>query len=209
MGRKAGQSYISQRMFHAAEVVGFDNFIPPFATAKGPKILKGVNDGSGVAGIRDETGYRWGDRISMNRQLLNRQVTILRITSLLGNNVTAAKSLLNKCLYTVDMGNNDYLNNYLQPKVYPSSLLYAPEKFADVLAQQFSRQLKVICTLNGCGARKVAVSDIGLLGCLPEETRVFGRNASGCVDFINNYVHLFNDKLKPLIDDLNINVSCF
>ncbi|XP_059288410.1 GDSL esterase/lipase At1g29670-like [Lycium ferocissimum] len=186
-----------------AELIGFDNFIPPFAIARGPEILKGVNYASGAAGIRDETGYRLGDRISMNRQLLNHQVTILRINSIL-RNVTAAKSLLNKCLYTVDMGNNDYLNNYLQPKYYPSSLLYTPEKFADVLAQQFSRQLK---TLYGYGARKVAVSNIGLLGCLPEETRVFGRNASGCVDFINNYVQLFNDKLKPLIDDLNTNLS--
>ncbi|KAK4340622.1 hypothetical protein RND71_039123 [Anisodus tanguticus] len=186
-----------------AELVGFDNFIPPFATARGPEILKGVNYGSGVAGIRDETGYRWGDRISMNRQLLNHRVTTIRIVSLLGNNITAAKSLLNKCLYTVDMGNNDYLNNYLQPKYYPSSLLYTPEKYADVLVQQFSRQLK---TLHSYGARKVAVSNIGFLGCLPEETRVFGRNASGCVDFINNYVQLFNDKLKLQIDDLNTNL---
>lgn len=52
----------------------------------------------------------------------------------------------------------------------------------------------------------MAVSNIGLLGCLPEEIRVFGRNASGCVDSINNYVQLFNQKLKVLIDDLNTNL---
>uniref|UniRef100_A0A1S3YAB5 GDSL esterase/lipase At1g29670 n=1 Tax=Nicotiana tabacum TaxID=4097 RepID=A0A1S3YAB5_TOBAC len=104
----------------AAELLGFDSFIPPFVTARGKEILKGVNYASGVAGIRDETGYRW--------------------------------------------------------------------------------------TLYSYGARKVAVSNIGLLGCLPEELEVFGRNASGCVDFINNYVKLFNDKLKLLIDDLNINL---
>lgn len=56
------------------------------------------------------------------------------------------------------------------------------------------------------GARKVAVSNIGLLGCLPEETRTYGRNASGCVDFINNYVQLFNQKLKVSIDNLNTNL---
>ncbi|MCD7451665.1 hypothetical protein HAX54_012986 [Datura stramonium] len=161
-----------------AELIGFDTFIPPFATARGNEILKGVNYGSGVAGIRDETGYRWGDRISMNRQLLNHKLTILRINSIL-RNVTAARSLLNKCLYTIDMGNNDYLNNYLEPRFYPSSLLYTPDEFARVLVQQFGTQLR---SLHEFGARKVAVSNIGLLGCLPEETRRFRKSpASGCL----------------------------
>ena len=42
--------------FCAAKLLGFENFIPPFATARGRDILKGVNYGSGGAGIRDETG---------------------------------------------------------------------------------------------------------------------------------------------------------
>ncbi|XP_006356122.2 GDSL esterase/lipase At1g29670-like [Solanum tuberosum] len=185
-----------------AELIGFNSSIPPHATASGNEILRGVNYGSGVAGIRDETGIRWGDRISMNRQLLNHQVTILRINSIL-RNITATRSLLNKCLYTVDMGNNDYLNNYLDPTFYPSSRLYTPDRFATILVQQFEGQLR---RLHRYGARKVAVSNIGLLGCLPEETRTYGRNASGCVDFINNYVQLFNQKLKVSIDNLNTNL---
>lgn len=40
----------------AAQLLGFDNFIPPFATATGQDIIKGVNYGSGGAGIRDDTG---------------------------------------------------------------------------------------------------------------------------------------------------------
>lgn len=40
----------------AAEQLGFDNYIPPFATARGMEILKGVNYASGSAGIRNETG---------------------------------------------------------------------------------------------------------------------------------------------------------
>lgn len=39
-----------------AELLGFDDYIPPFATARGTDILKGVNYGSGGAGIRAETG---------------------------------------------------------------------------------------------------------------------------------------------------------
>jgi len=36
--------------------LGFDQFIPPFATARGRDILVGVNYASGAAGIRDESG---------------------------------------------------------------------------------------------------------------------------------------------------------
>lgn len=40
----------------AAELLGFDDYIPPYATARGQDILKGVNFASAAAGIREETG---------------------------------------------------------------------------------------------------------------------------------------------------------
>lgn len=39
-----------------AEMMGFDDYIQPFATANGTEILKGVNYASGGAGILNETG---------------------------------------------------------------------------------------------------------------------------------------------------------
>jgi hypothetical protein len=39
----------------AAQLLGFENFIPPFANINGSDILKGVNYASGGAGIRMET----------------------------------------------------------------------------------------------------------------------------------------------------------
>lgn len=39
-----------------AELLGFKNYIPPFATAMGKDILSGVNYASGSAGILNETG---------------------------------------------------------------------------------------------------------------------------------------------------------
>uniref|UniRef100_A0A6N2L9X5 Disease resistance R13L4/SHOC-2-like LRR domain-containing protein n=1 Tax=Salix viminalis TaxID=40686 RepID=A0A6N2L9X5_SALVM len=41
-------------------VLGFNQFIPPFATARGKEILVGVNYASGAAGIRDESGRKQG-----------------------------------------------------------------------------------------------------------------------------------------------------
>lgn len=40
----------------AAQFLGFEEYIPPFAIARDQDILMGVNYGSGGAGIRDESG---------------------------------------------------------------------------------------------------------------------------------------------------------
>ncbi|KAK0593637.1 hypothetical protein LWI29_005917 [Acer saccharum] len=124
-----------------AELLGFDNYIPPFASARGQDILKGVNYASGSSGIRDETGQHLGARISMNQQLLNHQSTISRIVSILGDNESASK-LLSKCIYTVGIGNNDYIGNYFS-RFYPTRSIYTIERYAEILIQQYSGQLKV------------------------------------------------------------------
>lgn len=36
---------------------------------------------------------------------------------------------------------------------------------------------------------------------------MFPANASGCVDYVNNYVQLFNNMLTPLVDNLNSNLT--
>jgi hypothetical protein len=38
--------------------LGFDDYIPPYVTASGQDILKGVNYASAAAGIREETGQK-------------------------------------------------------------------------------------------------------------------------------------------------------
>lgn len=43
---------------HAANLLGFDDFVPPYATASGNAVLKGVNYASAAAGIRAETGQQ-------------------------------------------------------------------------------------------------------------------------------------------------------
>ncbi|GFQ02719.1 GDSL esterase/lipase at1g29670 [Phtheirospermum japonicum] len=183
-----------------AQFLGFANPITPFVIARGSNILRGVNYASGAAGILDESGILTGDRYTMNRQLVNHRLTIDRIKLLLKNNQTAVNNYLNKCLYIVNIGSNDYINNYYLPQFPISRLLYTPDMFAEILIQGFTQQLM---TLYHSGARKVAVFGVGLLGCLPQELANYPTNGSACVDFINNSVQLFNNRLTPLIDSLN------
>ncbi|XP_022850858.1 GDSL esterase/lipase At1g29670-like [Olea europaea var. sylvestris] len=188
-----------------AQLLGFDNPIPPFVSARGSKILRGVNYASGAAGIREESGFQVGDRISLNRQLLNHRTTISRFYLFFGRNVGATKDYLNKCLYIVNMGNNDYINNYFLPQYYSTSLVYTPHQFATILIRQYSEQLR---TLYSYGARKIAIFGLGLLGCIPQELTIYPpTKGSLCVEPINNAVQLFNNRLKPMIDDLNNNLS--
>lgn len=41
-----------------AELLGFEDYIPPYAAARGEDILRGVNYASAAAGIREETGQQ-------------------------------------------------------------------------------------------------------------------------------------------------------
>lgn len=41
-----------------AESLGFDDYIPPYASARGEQVLRGVNYASAAAGIRQETGQQ-------------------------------------------------------------------------------------------------------------------------------------------------------
>uniref|UniRef100_A0A2N9HZN5 GDSL esterase/lipase n=1 Tax=Fagus sylvatica TaxID=28930 RepID=A0A2N9HZN5_FAGSY len=183
-----------------AELLGFDNIlIPSYATTRGQDILKGVNYASGAAGIRSESGQQMGARISMGEQLQNHLITITRIADIFRDkNVTG--NYLSKCIYSVGMGNNDYINNYFMPQYYPTSRLYTPEQYANVLIKQYSQQLRALYKL---GARKVALFGLGQIGCAPFEISRYGTNGSSCVDFINNAVQLFNNRLKSLVDGLN------
>ncbi|CAI9087878.1 OLC1v1022065C1 [Oldenlandia corymbosa var. corymbosa] len=180
-----------------AQHLGFRNFVPPYATAKGLDILSGVNYGSGSAGIRDETGAVVGDRLSFNRQLTNHAKTVSRLALIFARQKSLKKHL-SKCLYTVVFGSNDYLNNYFVPQYYPTSTIYTPEQYADALIQQYSQQLQ---TLHKLGARKVVLFGLAQLGCTLHE--IIAYNSSGCIGSINDAVELFNNRLKPLVDDLN------
>lgn len=78
----------------------------------------------------------------MGVQLLNHKLTILRVAILLGNS-TLASEHMKKCLYVVNIGSNDYINNYLMPQYYPTSTLYSPQNFAQLLIDVYKKHLTV------------------------------------------------------------------
>ncbi|CAH1416004.1 unnamed protein product [Lactuca virosa] len=186
------------------QYLGFVNFIPPYATVTDQVISTGVNYGSGAAGIREESGNFVGDRISLDRQLLNHVTTISRISAL-QRNKTFTNEYLMKCIYLADIGSNDYVSNYFIPSIYNTSSIYTVEEYAVVLAEQYYEQLTKLYNL---GARKVIVFGLGQLGCMPGEIALHGTNGKPCVEWINDAVKLFNDQLKHLVEKLNKEHNC-
>ncbi|CAE5958828.1 unnamed protein product [Arabidopsis arenosa] len=183
-----------------AELLGFNDYIPAYNTVSGRQILSGVNYASAAAGIREETGRQLGQRISFSGQVRNYQNTVSQVVQLLGDETRAA-DYLKRCIYSVGLGSNDYLNNYFMPTFYSSSRQFTPEQYANDLISRYSTQLNA---LYNYGARKFALSGIGAIGCSPNAL-AGSRDGRTCVDRINSANQIFNNKLRSLVDQLNNN----
>ncbi|KAM7500605.1 hypothetical protein LguiA_025019 [Lonicera macranthoides] len=193
-----------------AQLLGFSTFIQPSANlSEQPSVsireetmLRGLNYASAASGIRNETGQHLGLQTSLDDQLKNHESIIQAIFKIFGpKEVISAWKYINKCLYTVGMGSNDYLMNYFMPQYYNTNQQYTPEKYSQVLIEQYSRQIK---RLYDNGAKKIALWGVGPIGCTPLE--LVGSAANGrppCVNNINAAVQLLNNRIKLLAENLN------
>ncbi|CAM8878507.1 unnamed protein product [Rhodiola kirilowii] len=182
-----------------SELLGFPNYIPPFAKARGRDVLQGVNYASAAAGIRTKQG----GRTPFSGQVRNYQTTVTRITSILGS-AQAAADHLSRCIFSIGLGSNDYLNNYFMPLVYSSSRRYTPDQWDDLLIQQYSQNLR---TIYNYGARKFVLIGVGQVGCSPSVLSQRSPDGKTCVAEVNNANKIFNTKLKSLVDQYNSNFT--
>ena len=85
--------------------------------------------------------YGKGQRYTMDFQLYNHKIIASRIAKELGG-ADVAKKYLGQCIYAVETGYNDYLNNYYG-EGYNTSNIYTPEQFSQLLVQTYEIQLEV------------------------------------------------------------------
>lgn len=72
-------------------------------------------------------------------------VSTLRIQlPLLIKNQGALSKYIADSLFMINIGSNDYINNYLLPLLYNSKSIYSSDAFAKLLINNLSRQLAVI-----------------------------------------------------------------
>ncbi|KAJ0043236.1 hypothetical protein Pint_18912 [Pistacia integerrima] len=97
---------------------------------------------------------------------------------------------------------NDYMCNYLQPKFFNTSKIYAPQPFAQLLIDALSPKLERLYNL---GARKIVMFEIGAVGCIP----AIKREGVKCVEDKNQLVSYFNDGLLAMLRNLTTTLKGF
>ncbi|XP_017434806.1 GDSL esterase/lipase At1g29660 isoform X1 [Vigna angularis] len=180
-----------------SELLGFQKFIPPHADTSGSDILKGVNYASGGAGIRPESGMVGGDNIDLENQVSNHRAIFSEISEKLGGSENATE-YLNKCLYYVNIGTNDYLFNYFFFPIYLTRLFYTPQQYADTLLVRLFKYIQELH--DDFGARKFVVVGVADIGCIPATTH---QTNGSCVEEMSDAVSIYNDKLKSRVDQFN------
>ncbi|MED6115991.1 hypothetical protein PIB30_095931 [Stylosanthes scabra] len=158
-------------------------------------LLKGVNYASGGAGILNDTGLYFIQRLSFDDQINNFKRTKDVVTARIGE--AAAIKHFNDAMYFIGMGSNDYVNNFLQPFLADGQQ-YTHDEFVELLISTLDQQLSRLYQL---GARKMVFHGVGPLGCIPSQ-RVKSKTGQ-CLKRVNEWILEFNSKVQRLLNTLN------
>lgn len=85
-----------------------------------------------------------GQRTTFNEQISQFEITVTQELPQFFQRQDELAQYLSKSVFLINIGGNDYLNNYLLPNRYVSSRIYNGEAFADLLSNQLSAQLTVM-----------------------------------------------------------------
>ncbi|GAV76724.1 Lipase_GDSL domain-containing protein [Cephalotus follicularis] len=179
-----------------AENIGFTSYPPAYLSkkARGKKLLIGANFASGASGYYDATAKLY-DAISLSQQLDYFKEYKTKLVEIAGK--SNASSIISGALYLVSAGSSDFVQNYyIDPLLYEA---YSPLQFSDILIKSYSNFIQNLYKL---GARKIGVTSLPPIGCLPATITIFGEHSNGCLDKLNNDAVSFNNKLNATSQSL-------
>ncbi|THU56517.1 hypothetical protein C4D60_Mb11t18060 [Musa balbisiana] len=208
------------------ELLGQENYAQPFLAPNttGRVILNGVNYASGGGGILNGTGKIFVNRLGMDVQLDYFNITRQQLDGLLGK-AEAKEFLMKKSIFSITIGSNDFLNNYLLPVVSAGErATETPDSFIDSLIISFRSQLTVSSStlshvytscpthvapwqrLYSLDARKVVVANVGPIGCIPYQKTINKVKEAECVGLPNQLAVQYNSQLRDMLTELNDNL---
>lgn len=109
-----------------------------------------------------------------------------------------ANKILSEALYLISLGTNDFLENYYMFPTRRSQ--FTVKQYQDFLvgiARNF------ITELYNLGGRKISLTGVPPMGCLPLERTTNFMQEHDCLQEYNNVALEFNGKLKNLASQLN------
>ncbi|CAN6206634.1 unnamed protein product [Urochloa humidicola] len=181
---------------YVAKSMGFVSSPPPYLSLVAPSssllvlnaLTTGVSYASGDAGILDSTNP--GKTISLSRQVQYFRATKSKMVSTLGSR--AVNSMLSKSIFLIGVGSNDMF------------VFAAAEQQSDVAAfygSLVSNYSATIQELHRLGARKFAVINVGMVGCVPR-VRALDAAAGACAGGMNDLAAGFDAALEQLLAGL-------
>ncbi|KAM7502215.1 hypothetical protein LguiB_001119 [Lonicera macranthoides] len=165
-----------------AENLGFTKYPLPYLSkeACGKNLLIGANFASGGSGYYETTAKLY---VEYYKEYQTKLVGIAGKSN--------ASTIISTSIYFLSSGSSDFLQNYyINPLLYE---VYTPDEFSDILMESFATFVQEIYAL---GARKIGVTTLPPLGCLPAAITLFGEDRNKCVDKLNDASVSFNDKLN-------------
>lgn len=108
-----------------------------------------------------------------------------------------AKTIISGGVHLLSAGSSDFIQNY-----YINPLLngaYTPDQFSDILMGSYSTFVQ---NLHALGVRRVGVTTLPPIGCLPAAITLFGSGSNLCVARLNQNAVSFNNKLNSTSQNL-------
>ncbi|KAK1375970.1 GDSL esterase/lipase APG [Heracleum sosnowskyi] len=179
-----------------ADTLGFTKYPSAYLSpqASGKNLLIGANFASAASGYDEKTALL-NHAISLSQQLQYYKQYQAKLAAVAGS--SKAASILKEALYLASFGSSDFLQNYyINPLI---NKIYTPDQYASNLIHIYKGFIR---DLHGLGARRIGVTSLPPLGCLPLARTLFGFHEGGCVSKINAVSKDFNKKIKSATSQL-------
>ncbi|PUZ70150.1 hypothetical protein GQ55_2G203100 [Panicum hallii var. hallii] len=188
---------------YLAKSIGFPCSPPPYlslAPSTGRLVQAAVSGGvsyaSGGAGIFDSTNA--GNNIPLSKQLEYFRSTKSQMVAKLGSG--AANLLLAKSVFLFSVGSNDLFVFAVAEQKQNKSAAELKRDVATLYASLLSGYSAAVQELHALGARKLAVINVGLLGCVPAAR--LNDAAGACSGALNQLASGFDDALASMLAGL-------
>ncbi|CAA3020644.1 GDSL esterase lipase At5g22810 [Olea europaea subsp. europaea] len=184
-----------------AENLGFTSSPPAYLSknATGKNLLIGANFASASSGYYDETAKIY-NTIPLSQQVEFYKDYQKKLVGIAGK--SNASSIISGSVYLISDGSSDFVQNYyINPLLYK---VYTTDQFSDILLQSYT---KFIQELYKLGARKIGVTTLPPLGCVPAVITIFGEDSNECVQKANKAAISFNNKLNATSQNLQSKLS--
>ncbi|XP_051113985.1 GDSL esterase/lipase At3g53100-like [Andrographis paniculata] len=171
-----------------AEYLGFSSYPPAYLSkeAKGVDLINGANFASAGSGYYDQTAHLYG-ALSLPKQLEYYRDWQRQVVDFVGQD--KADTIISQGIHVVSTGSSDYIQNYY---INPLVRSLSHDQFSDILIKSFSCFIQ---NLYNLGARRVGVTSLPPIGCLPAAITIFGQGSDHCVTRLNQDAVAFNEKL--------------